>query len=182
MAEPFPLYEKWGIAGIKNDFMNRDDQQMVNWYREVSEQIRRFRQQVRADQKLTIAMAPDGGFAARLLPVSDAAASAVAPSGRLLRHLVALKFEPEVTTAQRAEALAACDRLPEQVPGIFGYERGDNASRRGLSHDLQDAILFTFRTQADLDAYVAYPAHQAFSVKYRPWLDDLLVLDWWGEE
>ncbi|AYL95538.1 glycoside hydrolase family 97 protein [Mucilaginibacter celer] len=29
----FPLYEQWGIAGIKIDFMDRDDQQMVNWYR-----------------------------------------------------------------------------------------------------------------------------------------------------
>lgn len=28
----FPLYEKWGIAGVKIDFMDRDDQDMVNWY------------------------------------------------------------------------------------------------------------------------------------------------------
>lgn len=33
--EAFALYEKWGIAGIKIDFMDRDDQQMVNWYREI---------------------------------------------------------------------------------------------------------------------------------------------------
>lgn len=26
------VYEKWGLAGIKIDFMNRDDQEMVNWY------------------------------------------------------------------------------------------------------------------------------------------------------
>jgi alpha-glucosidase len=26
------LYESWGIAGIKIDFMDSDDQQMVNWY------------------------------------------------------------------------------------------------------------------------------------------------------
>jgi len=29
----FPLFEKWGIAGVKIDFMSRDDQWMVNWYR-----------------------------------------------------------------------------------------------------------------------------------------------------
>jgi alpha-glucosidase len=28
----FPLYEAWGIAGVKIDFMDRDDQEMVNWY------------------------------------------------------------------------------------------------------------------------------------------------------
>jgi alpha-glucosidase len=31
----FPLYRKWGVAGIKIDFMDRDDQHMVNWYREI---------------------------------------------------------------------------------------------------------------------------------------------------
>ncbi|MDZ7721461.1 MAG: glycoside hydrolase family 97 protein [candidate division KSB1 bacterium] len=32
MQEAFPLYEKWGIAGVKVDFMARDDQEMVNFY------------------------------------------------------------------------------------------------------------------------------------------------------
>ncbi|MCX2477764.1 glycoside hydrolase family 97 protein [Pedobacter sp. MC2016-15] len=31
----FALYEKWGIAGIKIDFMDRDDQEMVNWYKKI---------------------------------------------------------------------------------------------------------------------------------------------------
>ena len=35
MDEAFPLYEKWGAAGLKIDFMDRDDQWMVNWYRRV---------------------------------------------------------------------------------------------------------------------------------------------------
>src|SRR5262249_5462160 len=28
----FALYEQWGLAGVKIDFMDRDDQEMVNWY------------------------------------------------------------------------------------------------------------------------------------------------------
>ena len=32
MEEAFPLYEKWGVAGVKVDFMARDDQQMVQFY------------------------------------------------------------------------------------------------------------------------------------------------------
>lgn len=31
----FPLYHKWGIAGVKIDFMDREDQYMVNWYRRI---------------------------------------------------------------------------------------------------------------------------------------------------
>jgi alpha-glucosidase len=30
--QAFPLYVRWGAAGIKVDFMNRDDQEMVRWY------------------------------------------------------------------------------------------------------------------------------------------------------
>jgi alpha-glucosidase len=37
MDQAFPLYEKWGIAGVKIDFMNRDDQQMVAFYHRVVE-------------------------------------------------------------------------------------------------------------------------------------------------
>ena len=32
MDEALALYKKWGAAGVKVDFMNRDDQEMVNFY------------------------------------------------------------------------------------------------------------------------------------------------------
>jgi alpha-glucosidase len=35
MDQAFPLFEQWGVAGIKIDFMNRDDQWMVDWYHKV---------------------------------------------------------------------------------------------------------------------------------------------------
>jgi alpha-glucosidase len=33
--DAFPLFERWGIAGVKIDFMDRDDQIMVDWYHRV---------------------------------------------------------------------------------------------------------------------------------------------------
>lgn len=54
--EAFPLFEKWGIAGVKIDFMDRDDQWMVNWYRRVARKA--------AEHKLMLdfhgAFKPDG--------------------------------------------------------------------------------------------------------------------------
>ncbi len=35
MDEAFPLYEKWGVKGVKVDYMDRDDQEMVNYYHKV---------------------------------------------------------------------------------------------------------------------------------------------------
>ena len=32
MKEAFPLYEKWGVAGVKIDFVNRDDQRGIQFY------------------------------------------------------------------------------------------------------------------------------------------------------
>jgi alpha-glucosidase len=37
MDQAFPLFEQWGVAGVKIDFMDRDDQQMTAWYRHVAE-------------------------------------------------------------------------------------------------------------------------------------------------
>lgn len=31
----FPLYRSWGAAGVKIDFMNRDDQETVRWYQKI---------------------------------------------------------------------------------------------------------------------------------------------------
>jgi alpha-glucosidase len=36
MADAFPLYEKWGIAGVKIDFMDSNDQRMVDFYHRVA--------------------------------------------------------------------------------------------------------------------------------------------------
>ena len=33
MEPPFPLYRQWGIEGVMLDFMDRDDQLMVNFLR-----------------------------------------------------------------------------------------------------------------------------------------------------
>lgn len=35
MDKAFPVYEKWGITGLKIDYMDRDDQEMVNFYHTV---------------------------------------------------------------------------------------------------------------------------------------------------
>jgi alpha-glucosidase len=32
----FPMYAKWGLAGLKIDFIDRDDQWVVNWYEDIA--------------------------------------------------------------------------------------------------------------------------------------------------
>jgi alpha-glucosidase len=42
MDEAMALYEKWGVKGIKVDYMNRDDQEMVNFYHKVLEKAAKY--------------------------------------------------------------------------------------------------------------------------------------------
>ncbi len=37
MEKVFATYQQWGIAGVKIDFMDRDDKKMVDWYRKTLE-------------------------------------------------------------------------------------------------------------------------------------------------
>ena len=43
MDEAFPLYQKWGVAGVKTDFMSRDDQDMIAFYYRVAEKAAQHR-------------------------------------------------------------------------------------------------------------------------------------------
>jgi alpha-glucosidase len=36
MKEAFPLFERWGVAGVKIDFINRDDQEGIKFYYDVA--------------------------------------------------------------------------------------------------------------------------------------------------
>ncbi len=43
MDEAFPLYEKWGVAGMKIDFVERDDQAAIDWYYRVADKAAKHR-------------------------------------------------------------------------------------------------------------------------------------------
>lgn len=39
LQEALDLFERWGVKGIKVDFMDRDDQKVVNFYRRVAARL-----------------------------------------------------------------------------------------------------------------------------------------------
>jgi alpha-glucosidase len=48
MDRAFPLYREWGIEGVMIDFMDRDDQEMVNWQRKLLQKA--------AENRLTVTL------------------------------------------------------------------------------------------------------------------------------
>jgi alpha-glucosidase len=43
LEEAFPVFQKWGVVGVKIDFMSRDDQEMIGFYYRVAETAARYR-------------------------------------------------------------------------------------------------------------------------------------------
>lgn len=42
MKDAFPLYEKWGVAGLKIDFVNRDDQDGIQWFYDTAKEAAKY--------------------------------------------------------------------------------------------------------------------------------------------
>ena len=78
------------------------------------------------------------------------------------RHVVMFRFRSDVSATAVEEVETAFAALPDQIPFITAYEWGTNVSREGFDQGFTHCFLVTFATQADLDAYLPHPAHEAF--------------------
>lgn len=97
----------------------------------------------------------------------------------LLRHVVLFKFKSEATETQVQEIVDDLKALPNQIQEIHSFEWGLNHSTEGRSKGLTHCFLLTFKSQADLDAYLPHPAHAAFVRKALPLIEDVTVVDYW---
>lgn len=96
----------------------------------------------------------------------------------MIRHLVLLRFTEAANDAKRAELAADFASLASQIAFIRGLEWGVNVSPEGLDKGFTHGFVVTFADAADRDAYLPHPAHQAFVERLKPWLADVLVLDY----
>lgn len=109
------------------------------------------------------------------------AASGAEPSGKLLRHIVLYKFKPELRPEQVQEVVDAFAALPSKMDLIARLEYGTNVSEEGKSEGLTHCFVVTFRSKADLDAYLVHPAHQAYVSLVRDRREKVVVFDFWTE-
>lgn len=96
----------------------------------------------------------------------------------MIRHLVLLKFSAEATEVRRAELASAFAALPAQIPHVRSLEWGLNASPEQRDKGFTHCFFLTFENEAARDAYLPHPAHQAFVDQLKPWLADVLVVDY----
>jgi hypothetical protein len=74
-----------------------------------------------------------------------------------------------------SEAFAA---LPFHISGISSFEAGQNISPEGLNKGFTHAYVVTFLDIAARDTYLPHVQHQAFVERLKPYLADVLVVDY----
>ncbi|OPZ14214.1 MAG: Stress responsive A/B Barrel Domain protein [candidate division BRC1 bacterium ADurb.BinA364] len=98
---------------------------------------------------------------------------------RLLRHVVMIKFKEDAPAEKIVEIEQAFAELPSKIEGIKGFEWGTDASVEGLSHGYTHCFVVTFEEKKARDEYIPNPAHREFAAQLKPFVEDVLVLDYW---
>ena len=121
-----------------------------------------------------------------LLPIMVLACQKNAPHTegmqKQLRHVVMFKFKDSTTTADIQKVEAAFRALPLQIKEIKSFEWGTNNSPENLAQGFTHCFFLTFASEADRAIYLPHPAHKAFGAVLTPYLDKVLVLDYWAKQ
>jgi hypothetical protein len=96
-----------------------------------------------------------------------------------LRHVVLFKFKENASPADIQKVEQAFKALPSKIKEIKGYEWGTNNSPEGLAQGFTHCFFLTFHSEKDRDKYLPHPDHKAFGQILSPYLDKVLVVDYW---
>ncbi len=100
----------------------------------------------------------------------------------VLRHVVMFKFKETATKDDIRKVQEAFSALPSKIPQIASYEWGTNNSPEGLDKDFTHIFFLTFKSEEDRAVYLPHPDHKAFGDVLGPYLEDVLVLDYWSSK
>ena len=107
-------------------------------------------------------------------------AKAPAAGGKVLRHVVLIKFKDSSSPADIDKVVTAFATLPTKISEITGFEWGTDVSPEGKAEGMTHCFLLTFATAADRDAYLPHPAHREFGALVVPHIDKVCVVDYWA--
>ena len=99
-----------------------------------------------------------------------------------LRHTVLFKFKDGTAAADIKKVEDAFRALPSKIKEIQSLEWGTNNSPENLNQGFTHCFFLTFKSEQDRAVYLPHPAHKAFGEVLRPYLDKVLVVDYWTEK
>jgi len=101
--------------------------------------------------------------------------------GKILRHMVNLKYKDEASEKKVNEAVEAFVNLKNEIPEIANLEWGINDSTEGHSNALTHCFTLTFKDEHAREIYLFHKAHLDLVSKFGPIIGDVLVLDYWAK-
>lgn len=103
----------------------------------------------------------------------------VSTNSKLLRHVALFSFK-ETSTKQNIKIIeAAFINLTTKIKEIKDFEWGLNNSPEALHKEFSHSFLVTFTSEKDRNAYLINKDHKAFVKILTPYLNDVLVVDYW---
>ncbi|APZ48152.1 hypothetical protein BW723_12555 [Polaribacter reichenbachii] len=99
--------------------------------------------------------------------------------GKVLRHMVNLKYKEDATEKQVNDAVKAFVDLKNKIPEIVDLEWGLNDSTEGHTKGLTHCFTLTFNDENAREVYLFHKEHQKMVKKIGPIISDVLVLDYW---
>ncbi|MRI01690.1 stress protein [Kriegella sp. EG-1] len=99
--------------------------------------------------------------------------------GKVLRHIVNLKYKDNATKQQIKEAEEAFVNLKNEIPEISHIEWGINDSEEGASKDFTHTFTLTFDDEHGREIYLFHKAHLDLVSKVGPIIADVFVMDYW---
>ncbi|MEJ1160652.1 Dabb family protein [Prosthecomicrobium sp. N25] len=83
----------------------------------------------------------------------------------MIRHIVLVKFRPEVTEAEIAAVFADLEPIRALVPGIGPIVAGRSESPEKIERGYRHGFTIDFDTWEALAAYQEHPAHKAVGAR-----------------
>ena len=103
-------------------------------------------------------------------------------AGKVLRHVIGLKFQKGTNQVKIDEALASFVDLQNEISEISKFEWGPNNSTEGLNKGFDYCLTYTFNDVHAREIFVFHKAHLKAQKKIAPILEDVFVIDYWAEQ
>ena len=99
----------------------------------------------------------------------------------MIRHIVLVKFQPDLSEAEVRELFAELHAIQSQVPGILSITSGRSESPEKIERGYMHGFVVDFEDWDALETYQNHPDHKALGAKLVAnaigGLDGILVVD-----
>lgn len=83
----------------------------------------------------------------------------------MIRHIVLIRFRPDVSEAKIAELFAELHQIEGRLPGLLGITSGRSESPEKMERGYMHGFVADFADWDGLQAYQDHPDHQAVGAK-----------------